>query len=511
MITYIDAFLNKTTMYRLLLYVCGGLLGVALVASAFGALPFSPLALIVSTLFMMVVCSFFNDIFARVFKAAVNFESAHITALILALIITPPMAYNDMTFFAMAFWASAFAMGGKYIFAINNKHVFNPAALGVVVTSLFLGLSASWWVGTALLLPFAFFGGVLIVRKIRRTDLVLAFFAAATIAIFGPQFFMHGFVPLGRIWNTFAYSATFFFAFVMLTEPLTTPPTRMLRIAYGAIVGALLFPNLHIGSIYTTPEIALVVGNIFSYAVSPKYKLVLVLKEAKKVANDVYDFVFATSTPVAFSPGQYFEWTIPDKDPDNRGNRRYFTISSSPTENTVNMGIKFYPKPSTFKTALAAMKVGDTLVASQLAGDFTLPKDPAEKLVFIAGGIGVTPFRSMIKYLVDKGEKRDIVIFYCARTADDCAYADLFAEAGHSLGIKTYYVLSEPTAQVPYGWEGMVGALTGEVIAREAGDAAKRTYYISGPHGMIVGFTGTLRGMGVSGSHIHSDFFPGFT
>ena len=74
--------------------------------------------------------------------------------------------------------------------------------------------------------------------------------------------------------------------------------------------------------------------------------------------------------------------------------------------------MKFYPASSAFKRALGAMAPGDTIYAAQLAGNFTLPADPEEKLAFIAGGIGITPFRSMLQYLLDRQEARPIVVLY---------------------------------------------------------------------------------------------------
>ena len=127
-------------------------------------------------------------------------------------------------------------------------------------------------------------------------------------------------------------SPTLFFAFVMLTEPLTTPPRRRLQTWYGGIVGFLFSPQVHLGGLFTTPEIALVLGNIFSYIVSPKEKLVLKLKEKLRVAPDIYEFLFTPQHKLAFEPGQYMEWTLAQKQPDSRGSRRYFTLASSPTE-----------------------------------------------------------------------------------------------------------------------------------------------------------------------------------
>ncbi|MDO8504901.1 MAG: FAD-dependent oxidoreductase, partial [Candidatus Liptonbacteria bacterium] len=260
---------------------------------------------------------------------------------------------------------------------------------------------ASWWVGALSMLPFVFIGGLLIVRKIRRFDLVFSFITMAAVSSFwlGLQ---RG-VSIGNIaTQTFLHSSLFFFAFIMMVEPLTTPPMRSRRMAYGAFTGLLSGPGTHIGGIYFTAELALLAGNLFSYLISPKAKLKLKLKEKILAANDTYDFVFSPDQKPKFKAGQYLEWTLGHEKPDNRGNRRYFTICSSPTEDEIRLGVKFYPEPSSFKTAMMNMQVGDTLVVSQLAGDFVLPKNRNEKLVFISGGIGVTPMRSMVRYLLDK-------------------------------------------------------------------------------------------------------------
>ncbi|TGV95790.1 FAD-dependent oxidoreductase, partial [Mesorhizobium sp. M2E.F.Ca.ET.154.01.1.1] len=113
---------------------------------------------------------------------------------------------------------------------------------------------------------------------------------------------------------------------------------------------------------------------------------------------------------LAFQAGQYLEWTLGLDRSDNRGNRRYFTVASSPTEQSVRLGVKFYPKSSAFKQALGTMRPGGTIHAAQLAGDFTLPSDPKIKIAFLAGGIGITPFRSMLQYLIDRNESRPIVV-----------------------------------------------------------------------------------------------------
>ena len=508
MLNSIDSFLNKITMYRSVLYFLILLLLIAMGFSFIGWLPYSPIAILFSALFITTLCVILNVIFAWGFSAPANVESVYITALILALIIDPITSTGDITFFTLAIWASVWAMASKYIFAIGKKHIFNPAAIAVAITALTINQSASWWVGTLVMAPFVLIGGLMIVRKIIRKDLVYSFFLVATaVTIYAGYSSFTG--AFSDVWRLYSSTPIMFFAFVMLTEPLTTPPTRPLRVIYGAIVGFFFLPSIHIDSVYLTPELALVLGNIFSYLASPKEKLILTLKQKKFVAAGTYDFIFTPDKSMKFRPGQYLEWTIPEDGSDSRGNRRYFTIASSPTESTLNMGVKFYPKPSSFKKGLINMKVGDKMAASQLAGDFTLPKNPKKKLVFIAGGIGVTPFRSMIKYLVDRREKRDIVVFYSNKTAEDVAYKEVFDSAVEFLGIKVVYVLSD-VAPGDYGLNVKVGRLDANMIAKEIPDFKDRDFYISGPHGMVSAFEETLENLGVSRRKITTDFFPGF-
>ena len=173
------------------------------------------------------------------------------------------------------------------------------------------------------------------------------------------------------------------------------------------------------------------------------------------------------------------------------------------------MGVKFYPNSSSFKKTLLAMKPGDVVVASQRAGDFTMPENKNTKLCFIAGGIGVTPFESMTNYMLTKKQKRDIVMFYSCRTDKDIAYKETFEQSRKELGMKTVYVLSEENS-IPVNWDGEKGFVTAEMIKKHLPDFKERIFYISGPHIMVTIFEETLSKMSVPGSHIKTDFFPGF-
>ncbi len=502
MMKLIDRFLDHTTMYRLVLWHLVVLLGVAIALSFFGLVHYAPVSIVFSTALILAVCWVTNLVFARVFKVPPNQESIYITALIVALIMSP-VGLTDVRGIGALTFAAVWAMASKYIFAVGRKHVFNPAAFGVVLPALLLNQPATWWVGGNLpLLPVVLVGGVLIVRKLQRLDLIVTFMAVVFVTILAttpPS------QDIMTITETLKHSPLFFFAFIMLTEPLTQPTTRLPRLVFAALVGFLFSPNVHIGSFYLTPEMALVVGNVFAWAVSPKGRFVLTLERIERAAADTYDFVFSTPHRVAFNAGQYLEWTLPLDHSDNRGNRRYFTVASAPTEDTVRLGVKFYRKPSAFKRALGDMAPGDTIHAAQIAGNFTLPSDPDKKLAFLAGGIGITPFRSMLQYLVDQGEARPITVLYGCESQEDIAYGDVLDEAERKLGIRTVYAVARGTRRGQYP-----GYIDARLVKAAIPDYRERTFYVSGPQAMVKAVRHMLTGMGVHRSRIKTDFFPGF-
>src|SRR3989338_6608869 len=311
MLRKIDDFLNKITMYRLVRWRLAFLWGAGLFWFFLGVVPFGPIKLIISLAVIFTSCVAINRLFEVLFKAPSNTESTYITALILSLVMGPEASWSGFLFLILI---SALAIASKYILAINKKHVFNPG----------------WWIGNMYIAPLVLIAGFLLVRKIQRFDLVVSFFVIFFVTSSQNILSIQNFTFFFR--ELFAYSPVLFFALVMLTEPATTPPTRNMRIIYGASVAFLLAPFVHFGSIYFSPELALLAGNIFSFLVSPKIKLAAVLKEKINIANNTYDFVFSYEKPLRYRPGQYMEWTLKHKKGDARGMRRYFTLASSPTE-----------------------------------------------------------------------------------------------------------------------------------------------------------------------------------
>lgn len=502
---YIDSFLNSITMYRLVLY---GLMILAIIAIAFsftGVLPFGGVQMTISLVLLLAVCVLSNTILAYVFNVPANVESSYITALILFLILTPPASLSNAVVIALVGLVS---MASKYVLNLSGKHIFNPVAIAAVLLSLSGLGGAIWWIGSSVMLLPVVIIGLLMVRKIRWSWLFLSFVVIGTGSIF-----LNGLINGGTLGallkGAFLSGPIIFFGSIMLTEPATTPPTRGKQIIYGVLVGALYGTQFHLGPFYNAPELTLILGNIYSYIVSPKDKLELRLKEKIQLAPLIFDYVFTANRKLAFTAGQYMEWTVDPAKADSRGNRRYFTIASSPMEKELRIGVKVPPEFSTFKKYLNSMHPGQRLIAGNLAGDFTLPRNAAGKtIVGIAGGIGVTPFRSIIKDLIDTNQKTNMVLFYAASDPAEFVYQDIFKQ-GENVGVKTVYILSGAKS-LPLDWNGKTGYITEEMIRAEVPDYESGLYYLSGPNVMVDAYKKLLSSLKISQQNIHTDYFPGY-
>ncbi len=392
---FVDSFLNRITMYRLVLYYLIALLASAALLGLFHVISYSPLAIGYSVAVLIASSSIANFIFSKVWRAVPGSASLYITALILALIVTP-VAPSDVWGALLLAVLGVWAMASKYLVSLWGKHLFNPAAVAVALSALLLSHGATWWVaGNLALLPVVLIGGLLVVRKLQRFDLVLSFAGAALLTVAATTTGD----PLHAMWTTLIHSSLLFLAFAMLTEPATMPPSRSMRVAYGILVGIWFAPAMHIGSFYFTPELALLLGNAFVYAVSPKGRLMLTLVRRNELAPGTFEFIFRSNRKLAFAPGQYLEWTLPEgAHTDTRGNRRYFTIASATEEGDLRLGVKLTEPLSSFKKSLLELAPGAVISAAHLSGDFTLPEKKREKVAFIAGGIGITPIVSHYLY-----------------------------------------------------------------------------------------------------------------
>lgn len=506
-IPIIDNFLNSITMYRLTLYYLIVLVAVATLFGFLRILQYKPLDILIECGAAIAVCYIANKVFAAFFGAVTNNESVLITALILTLIVPVKFPHN-LPFFILV---SGMAMAAKYLPTIEKRHIFNPAAAGVAAVALLSPEHvATWWIGTPAMMPFVLIGGLLLMRRIRREQLVATFFVVYFLLVTLFSIVSRGsFNAVLTTWNISIFSSSLLFlAFVMLTEPLTSPATETMQSYYAMIVAFLYAtPETRLFGFVLTPELSLLIGNVFSYIVSPKYRLVLKLKEKIQAAKDTYVFNFGKAADFTFVPGQYMEWTLPHKGIDSRGNRRYFSLASAPSED-VEITVRFYDPPSSYKKTLLSMQPGDSIVAASLEGSFVLPKDLSKPLVLVAGGVGIAPFRSMIESLIANNQQADIVLLYANRLQEEIAFADLFQKA-QAYGVKTVYTLTDKE-RIPAHWSGEVGYFTSDKIQKYVPDFTSRVFYLSGPQLMVQNLEQTLRSIGITSGQIKTDYFPGY-
>ena len=256
---------RRVLTYRLTLYYLAAIVLAALVLSAVGIVHQPAMNLAFSTMAALSASLSVNWAFARVFGAKSNWESVCITALIIALIITPP-APGDLAAVGFLVLVSAWAMASKYMLAAGKRHLFNPAAFGAALMGIGFHRTVSWWVGdNAVLLPLLVLGGALILTRLRYYGM-LAAYASVVLSISIAHSDLSSLAGVAHSISVMGIHSMFgFFGLVMLTEPRTAPLGRWRQIAYGALVGLLFSPFTHVGGYYFTPEVAILCGNLFAF------------------------------------------------------------------------------------------------------------------------------------------------------------------------------------------------------------------------------------------------------
>jgi ferredoxin-NADP reductase len=491
MLKTIDDMLNRYTMYKIVTWGLGVLLVVAGVLSFTGALSISLLGLVLSIVVLVGSCYFTNKVLSRLLHAHANTDSWLITGLILVCILPPSTTVSRVGLLAVA---GIIAMASKYLLVYRGSHFLNPAAVAAFVLSVSGLLPATWWLASPVILPFTALLALVVLRKQRK----FAFFTSFAIPVVLMLVFIgSGFHDLS-VWSVIKTTATswpvVFMGSIMLTEPTTLPPTKYYQLLFGALTGVIFASELHIGPVYSTPQTALLMGNLFTLIVAPPLGVMLRLKRRSQLSPNTYEIAFKRPTSLKFEAGQYLDWTLPHPHADARGARRTLSIASAPTENEVRMGIKTYEPSSTFKKALLALKPGQQIRVAHVAGNFTLPSQTDKPLIFIAGGIGITPFRSMLQYLIDIKQKRDITLVYTAATEADFVYKDILGSA-KSIGVKAQYV---------------TGRLQGDTLRQALPDLKQSLVYISGPDAMVSDTKRLLLRLGVPHGRIKTDHFTGY-
>jgi len=220
------------------------------------------------------------------------------------------------------------------------------------------------------------------------------------------------------------------------------------------------------------------------------------LRATKQEANDTFSFVFAPEQPLQWKAGQLLRYVLNHPNPDDRGVERFFSIASAPHEKHVMLTTRFASKSSSFKKALKNLRRGDAVEAHDLEGDFVVD-DSKKTFVFIAGGIGITPFRAILLDLDYNKKPLNVQLLYANRDNDFPYRKELDALRGQHPEFRIDYVVGP-------------NRIYDKSIPRLVPDIEKPMLYVSGPEPMVESMDETLKKIGVPEERIKNDFFPGY-
>ncbi|HUD07999.1 MAG TPA: FAD-dependent oxidoreductase [Candidatus Saccharimonadales bacterium] len=220
--------------------------------------------------------------------------------------------------------------------------------------------------------------------------------------------------------------------------------------------------------------------------------------------ESIVSFWFRSEKLTSFMAGQFVELTLPHPNPDNRGPKRCFTLSSPPTDLPLISITTRLAKDhgSSFKRALQNLKPDAKAVMSEPMGDFVLPKDVKRRLIFVAGGIGITPYASIIRWLLAKKESRDITFIYAVANENDMVFQPELS----CYGMKRITVVAQPLGK----WSGESGLLNGQRLIQFARPAPDDLIYLAGPEPMVEQLRTDLETQNITSQQIITDHFPGY-
>jgi ferredoxin-NADP reductase len=239
----------------------------------------------------------------------------------------------------------------------------------------------------------------------------------------------------------------------------------------------------------------------------PKYDTTL--RSSQTVAEGTMAFHFAKPAGFAFKPGQSMNVSLIDPpETDAKGNARTFSIVSAPHEDELVIATRM--RDTAFKRVLKGMPSGGRVNLRGPAGLFTLDAADARPAVFLAGGIGVTPFVSMLRNAAQTRLARDLWLFYSNRRPEDAAFLDELSSLPRRHARCHFVGTMVEMDKSSRPWKGETGFLDHALLERHLNGLAANVYYIAGPPGLVEAMRKMLIAASVAEDAIHTDEFFGY-
>lgn len=497
---HVTTALGRLSMYRLVVVVLAVLAAYSVVLGALGLLPFGAPAMLSSLLVCLAASYGLNRVVAAAAGVKPQADSALITGLLLYFLFWPSLAPVDLAVTALACTAATLS---KYLVALHGRHAFNPAALGTFVIGLTGWGAATWWVGTPAMLWIVLPGALLVLYRVQRLAMA-GLFAVVALGVSIAVVAQMGVSPLSSLWQAISQGPLVFFAGFMLSEPLTMPGRRSYQFGYAAVIGAAYALPFALGPVSNSPELALLVGNVLAFAFGLTRGVGLRFVERRELTPTSHEFVFVPSRRVRFAPGQYAELSLPGGGLAGAGSRRTFSFTSAPSSDLVAFGVSTAAPISRSKRSLLDLAPNERVYLAAVGGDFVLPRSVDEPLLLVAGGIGITPFASILRAARSSGEARDVVLVASVPSPAELGFAGLLKASGARVIVRT----SDGGAPADFAEDAGSAPFTAARFRELVPDLDSRTAYVSGPPSFVGAVARELREAGVH--HVRRDAFSGY-
>jgi ferredoxin-NADP reductase len=227
--------------------------------------------------------------------------------------------------------------------------------------------------------------------------------------------------------------------------------------------------------------------------------------DKREVAKGTLFVRFAVEDYPEYRPGAYFWVELPDRGhEDEKGLRRHISLATSPTERGVGLATRL--RDTAFKRTLAELEVGDEVQVEEPKGSFLLPEDTSAEYVFVAGGIGITVFRSMLRFIADEGLPYRATLVYSNRDRESSAFLDeLEGLEGRIEGLRVILTMTDEP-----GWAGETRHLDADVLGELVGGLEGKTFLVAGPPQMAEAVAGSLTAAGLPEEQVIADSFSGY-
>jgi ferredoxin-NADP reductase len=240
----------------------------------------------------------------------------------------------------------------------------------------------------------------------------------------------------------------------------------------------------------------------------PKFATKLI--ERNEVAEGTMAFAFERPADFSFTAGQFLTITLPNPPyNDAKGERRTFSIASPP-QDTERLQFATRMTGSALKRSLAEIPLGTPVELFGPAGAFTLHKASSMPAVFIAGGIGITPFRSMIHDAFTRHLTHQITLVYSNRNPEGAAFHEEFMRIAEAHTKFKYVPTMTDADKSRQPWSGLRRYVDANFLREHIGDIMTPMFYIAGPPGMVAGISKAVIAAGTDSARVRSEKFEGY-